>query len=724
MSFLDLYPEQDARESKFQPGEGARLPSEFGENIQAAWSDGRMFSLSMDRAVSRAAALGDYVDEIRQKTGQDLSKVFIPDVAGGGQTGVTDFTQANERVAALKQDHPDLDVAPLDDAEIDRRALAKAQTAHRTYETLQAGEKTWGGSFGSFLGSAGAAATDPINIVGLAVAPEAGGVSILSAALRWGAIAGVSQAAIEGASDQFKEQVQPGYMESGQPLQEIGGAFVGGAVLGGATKALGNAWTRVKTGAWPTSVRDAGNVIESAAHTAQTNPFPGVEGEVAHQEALVKTIDDILAGRPVDVSAQITPDLLRSAAEAEQAKAVPDLTPTTEMKQAELPLGLPDKSPAELNLLHGFSADRGFSGFKPLDQVDDAARYDGGNGVFGNATYLDATGKWINGDNGPLGIDAAVRVKAKFDNLFVLTPDNAAELERAIGKDALHSGDDIAAALKAKGFDGIQVKGFDDLSIQQKDRFLSHFGTKKIEGDEYPNFDTAVMQDQVVAFRPEKSLRVAGKVGLPPKPPIEATEIDRENYFRTRSLAVEGERDFLSGPKSVPPDIALQPPLQTAEDIAKTLSSPDHQDAIRADIDRARALKDVQVPGIDENGNHTMIGVDKAMDEVDAYKAAAEQIQACANPAQEEETQPLKREVTSRSRTGRPMTSKKIPELNPNDVEDAMYAAEDRRAAARLEEAMRSPVEETASPMEGMSDSEAGNFFEQQLRAAAEERGE
>ena len=79
----------------------------------------------------------------------------------------------------------------------------------------------------------------------------------------------------------------------------------------------------------------------------------------------------------------------------------------------------------------------------------------------------------------------------------------------------------------------------------------------------------------------------------------------------------------------------MRTPLQTPEEMAKTLAEPAHQEAIRADIDRARAMSDVQVPGLDENGNHTMVSVDKAMDQVDAYKAAAEQIQACANPMQE-----------------------------------------------------------------------------------------
>jgi hypothetical protein len=485
MSFLDLYQGDQEQAAKIQPNEGARLPSGFDENLRAAWSDGQLFSQSIARSNARAAVLGDYVDEIRQKTGNDLSKEFIPDVAGGGQTGVTDFTQANERVAKLKQDYPDLDLNPLSEDEIDKRAVAKSQAAHRTYQQLQAGEKTLSGSVGSFLGSAGSAGVDPINILALAIAPETGGASILGAALRWGGLAAVSQAAIEASSDSFKEQVQPGYTESGEPIKEIGGAFVSGAVLGGGLKALGNAWTRVKTGAWPTSVRDAGNVIESEANVASTNPFLpkplmsdaeiaaavsgqptpeaqaamaarlridresaarqqqsditagmsmqpsfGVQAEVAHREALVKAIDDILAGRPVDVSAQIPPELVDTANEAARARAAAAARP-----------GMPTEQ-------------------LPLD----------------------------------FEAPAAPKVKA-----------------------------------------------------------------------------------------PEGS----------------------------------------------------QPITQTPDQMRETLAAPDHQDAIRADIDRARAMGDVQVPGVDENGNHVMMSVDKAVEEVDKYKQVAEQIQACANPVQE-----------------------------------------------------------------------------------------
>ena len=71
MSFLDLYQGDQEQAAKIQPNEGTRLPSGFDENMHAAWSDGLLFSQSIARGNARAAMLGDYVDEIRQKTGND-----------------------------------------------------------------------------------------------------------------------------------------------------------------------------------------------------------------------------------------------------------------------------------------------------------------------------------------------------------------------------------------------------------------------------------------------------------------------------------------------------------------------------------------------------------------------------------------------------------------------------------------------------------------------------
>jgi hypothetical protein len=73
--------------------------------------------------------------------------------------------------------------------------------------------------------------------------------------------------------------------------------------------------------------------------------------------------------------------------------------------------------------------------------------------------------------------------------------------------------------------------------------------------------------------------------------------------------------------------------LQTAEQRAETIASPQHVEALQADIDRARMLGDVKIPiGKDENGEPIFRSVDAAMREVEGYQAAAEQIQACAAP--------------------------------------------------------------------------------------------
>jgi hypothetical protein len=569
MSFLDLYQGDQEQAARIQPNEGTSLPSGFDENLHAAWSDGQLFSQSIARANARAAVLGDYIDEIRQKTGNDLSKEFIPDVAGGGQTGVTDFDTANERVAKLKQDYPDLDLAPLSEDEIDKRAVAKAQAAHRNYEALQAGEKTFGGSVGSFLGSSGSAAADPVNILALGIAPETGGASILSAALRWGALAGVSQAAIEAASDTFKEQVQPGYMESGQPLREIGGAFVGGAVLGGGFKALGNAWTRVKTGQWPTSVRDAGNVIESEANVAQTNPFPGAEGEVAHREALVKTIDDILAGRPVDVGQIITENLL------ETSRAL------VERLQTEEPMRLPVVNQRAFELI--------------AEQERLSAR----------DTELAA-----HLDNLPAGDQNAAETLSRVRAVEAQMENASFDERRALARRR----DELLADTSPDRLEAAAAP------IEQ--RRVAEAERASIAGrlDEI----TKEHADLQASMLPQMPLPALGQRERIPTGPKGQFELDLQS---PSEAATPISQDNLAGP---------QPPLQTVELMHEILSAPDHQDVIRGDIDRAIAdqaasgKSDIMVPGVDEMGNHTMVSVHSAVDEVDAYKKLATDIQACA----------------------------------------------------------------------------------------------
>jgi hypothetical protein len=528
-----------------------------------------MFGQSIARQNARASVLSDYASEVKQKTGYDINSEDIP----SGPEASTDavFSRINDRVAKMKESYPDLDLAPLSDDEIDKRAVAKAQSAHRDYEAMQAGEKGPGGSLGTFMGSAAATATDPVNILALAIAPETGGsVSILASALKWGALAGASQAAIEASSSSFKEQVQPGYAESGQAAGEVAGAFVGGAVTGGVFKALGNSWTRVKTGAWPTSVRDAGNLIESEAHVAQTNPFPGIEGEVAHREALTKAYGDILAGNAVSIDHIITPDML------ERSRAL------TERLQTDQPMRLPVVNRRAIDLAAEqerlTARDTELAGTLEKLPPGDASAAD-------RLNRLQAVEQQIAGTTDKSELRA---LNERRDQILVDT--NPEKLQAAAAP--------IEQRRVAEAERGQIAARLEDIQTEH----------------------TRLQADQALLGIKLPPLGEGQRIPTGPKGQF---EMDLQP-------AVEA-------PKPTPAEIAAapQPPMQTTEQMAKTLAEPAHQEAIRADIDRARAMGDIKVPHTDENGVHGMRSVDTAMDEVDAYKQAAEQIQACANPIKE-----------------------------------------------------------------------------------------
>jgi hypothetical protein len=81
-----------------------------------------------------------------------------------------------------------------------------------------------------------------------------------------------------------------------------------------------------------------------------------------------------------------------------------------------------------------------------------------------------------------------------------------------------------------------------------------------------------------------------------------------------------------------------EPPVHSTEDMQKTLASPQHEEALRADIDRARAAADIKIPvGVDADREPIMGSLDREMKKIDDYHAIAEQVQACAAPQPEPE---------------------------------------------------------------------------------------
>jgi hypothetical protein len=304
MSFLDLYQGDQAIAARTQPNERAQLPATFTEAYDAAHSEGTLFASSMASENARMAALSDYLDEVKTKTGKNLGANIDYGAAAGGApiSSIALLPQINQEA----ETHG---LPTLSDDDLSQRAVEKSRGARKAAAEMAMREKGPGGTIGGLLGGVATAAQDPVNLLGLFVAPEAE-VGVLGAALRWALIGGVSQGAIEAISAPYREEVQPGYGTSFEPALNVVEAALFAGGLGGATKALGNAWTRVATGSWPRSVRDAGNILESEAQVANVNRYPGADGEVAHRTAMQKAIDDTIGGRTVDVDENFTPSIL------------------------------------------------------------------------------------------------------------------------------------------------------------------------------------------------------------------------------------------------------------------------------------------------------------------------------------------------------------------------------------------------------------------------------
>jgi hypothetical protein len=335
-------PAFDAGRDMGPQAQGRAWPTTFGETFSAAWSRNTLFSQDYIGENDRMSALNDYLGKVKALTGEDLAPRLDWTT---GQTGAAPaaqdlLRQANDKVAELKKKNPALELEALTPDELSANAVAKRKKADADFEETIDRPRGRGATVGRWLGAGAAGVADPINLAALPIAPEAE-LGIMASAVRWGAVAGVSGAVGTGLATPYREQVQPGYIASGAPLAEIAAQTVMGAAGGAlfpAARAVGQpvvnrlaaAWDRIRgTGAWPTSIKDAGNIVSSQANINQSNIYPGIAGSIAHEQALAKTTNDVLAGRPVDVSNHITPEL-----EAAHAATNADAEPIRKNAQA------------------------------------------------------------------------------------------------------------------------------------------------------------------------------------------------------------------------------------------------------------------------------------------------------------------------------------------------------------------------------------------------------
>jgi predicted kinase len=317
---------------------GRDLPTTFGETFSAAWSRNTLFSQDYFGENDRMAALDDYLGKIKSMTGSETIRPdsYTDPINGNALTAQDLLRQTNDKLNEYKKQNPGLELDPMSADELSQNAVAKRRAADADFEATMDRPRGAGATAGRILGGLAASAADPINLAALPVAPEEG-LGVLMSALRWGEISGAAAVVSTALGAPYQEQVQPGYIASGQPLFDIGKQTAVGAIGGAAfplvapavraaartvSKSVGenvwtglaNIWDRARSDAWPTSVKQAGDIVSSQANIIQSNIYPDADGAAAHEQALAKTTNDILNRRPVDVSKYITPELEARAA--------------------------------------------------------------------------------------------------------------------------------------------------------------------------------------------------------------------------------------------------------------------------------------------------------------------------------------------------------------------------------------------------------------------------
>lgn len=642
---LDMFGQAQADTDAYvRANNSPHLPAGFGDVFQANWNENRLFGQSIAGANARQSAMNDYLDEVTKKTGERFAD--LPAELGSPSL-LMPFI--NDKVAKLKEANPDLGIDPLTEDELNRRAVAQSRQSRADLEEMNQREKTLGGSLGGLAGGAAGALTDPVNLVAAPLAaPE--GLGLLATSLAWAGIAGGSQAAIEAVGSPYRDTVQPGYSQSGEPARNILGATAMGGAIGGSFKALGMAWTRAKTGVWPRSVRDAGNVVESEANVAQTNVLPGIEGEVAHRDALAKSIDQILSGQRVDVEIGEASRELMARLEREAPFSLPVMNEHAIRLTSE-EAGLQSRN-AEL-------ATR----LESLPQGDPAAAE--------TLARLQQVEQQI--AEAPTA-EARKAASARRDEL--LTNTNPETLQAAAAPLEQRRAVETEQASISKRLSDIAAERAnltpDTLPVnlgqrQYVPRTLFDIHEARLDG----------MMVERAGARSAAEEAAAARTEVAPELPLEPTRAEaheakiadgvssiaqRAGYDMPREEAEkiakmvagastdEQARAILSTVADRPRTVSEFPPSPlpkapevpaprgelTPATVEKTLGSPDHEAALRADIDRARATGDVKIPaGVDEKGEPIYRSLDGAMDEIDAYKAAADQIKACANPQPE-----------------------------------------------------------------------------------------
>ncbi len=354
---LDLFStDQQDIQSRNVTQAAPQAQASFGDAYQAASEANARYGGMFAETANQNDYVQQRLDAFQQATGTRIDNPYGLDDGNRAQR----FQATRDRMDKIISDEGfDPSYAFPSNEEIAKGGLGLARRALQRQADVAGGP----GSFGSVIGSTAAgavdSATDPLNLLSLAAAPEGG--LLLASALRVGGAMGAQQLAGDVAKYGYRQQVNPdygvgdvvkdaagaaaggalfglGHAVGGEgikaALDAAGGGAIGGAALGGisggaagalqgaiggaaiplagaglglSAKTLGMGWRVLRdtnpeaAAAMPLEVRDAGAVAEKAGDVQAQNPFPGPAGEAAHVEAVGKVEADVIAGRPPEL---------------------------------------------------------------------------------------------------------------------------------------------------------------------------------------------------------------------------------------------------------------------------------------------------------------------------------------------------------------------------------------------------------------------------------------
>ena len=218
-------------------------------------------------------------------------------------------------------------------------------------------------------------------------------------------------------------------------------------------------------------------------------------------DAAVAKISRIIRGETVDVA--------KGAAKAPEAasEATPSVSGVARTAEG--------KSPAEDTFSGTISGVHGSE--RPLDNVaspntvPEAYRYDSTGGVWGDGFYSSEKGdySWFRGGEIRMtDYSYATEVSNTFNKAAVLTPETTVGVFERLGIKGIEYDQDLVAALKSKGYDGVIVRDFNGDSAV---KIVEELQAKGILGpDLHGNSFEAALMNQVVHFAPDSGVKVKG----------------------------------------------------------------------------------------------------------------------------------------------------------------------------------------------------------------------